>query len=869
MKFPKIIEKSILSSENVKEKLSEVKTEAKKELQQELKTQYNKEVSKTVKKALKSARKEWALDTAKALDRKFSKSRKYISTSGYGEKFLANTYQSGKNYNTLDTLFSDSPGSIQCASRIRDAVLGGGYVIKPSVDGKGTKKDLKHLIQFFDRPNPDDTIETLIGVCVENYLAYGNFYLEKVPTKKSANYKKKQMEVAELYNLDPTKMTILVDADKKKKGVLVKTGFKRKTDQNKAVIYNLDEILHTRRPHRKANLYGRAVLEDNTATLQLLLRAITYNINILRNGGRPPIQLILPEDSTEADADAVSAWFEKNYMGPHNAGKTLITFKGARAEALGLTLQDMSYLELLRYGLRLVSGQYGVPLPMIGFPEGTNRACYSADTEVLTEDGWKHHWEVEEEGKIAIFNPDNQSVFFEKPKSLVKYEVAEHLIHFQNKKGGDIFVTEDHTMFYKGATKGKYKIAKAKNIEELTKVIMPSAPKMFKSHYEPKENFTVKAVYHQNHKANEKNTNIPLNDWLAFIGLYLSEGGLFVKGEQSYNYVITFAQSDVVNREKANLIDKLISSLPFSFVRNAKTKDGCRRWSIHDKNLWTYLKNNCGGYCHQKRVPRNLMNLPTDKLKILFDWLMLGDGTISKGRGQTAMAYATISKQLADDVQEIAFKLGLNTKIISNIDKRGNRKELFRVCMSKKTEKHYSSNNGTISREIYTGDVYCFSVSTGFYVTRRNNCIALQGNTMSEMRRSFYLTNVFPLRKLISQKLTKEIVQDGMGIEGWRLDFKTAGLEESEASRRDFMAAWGKGLYTFNECRISMGLLPIDEPWANKHYLLGTKNDSLIEVENAIGRVSETSSPDAPRGKPERKPGDQNPEEDETSHDEN
>jgi len=515
MKFPKIIEKSILSSENVKEKLSEVKTEAKKELQQELKTQYNKEVSKTVKKALKSARKEWALDTAKALDRKFSKSRKYISTSGYGEKFLANTYQSGKNYNTLDTLFSDSPGSIQCASRIRDAVLGGGYVIKPSVDGKGTKKDLKHLIQFFDRPNPDDTIETLIGVCVENYLAYGNFYLEKVPTKKSANYKKKQMEVAELYNLDPTKMTILVDADKKKKGVLVKTGFKRKTDQNKAVIYNLDEILHTRRPHRKANLYGRAVLEDNTATLQLLLRAITYNINILRNGGRPPIQLILPEDSTEADADAVSAWFEKNYMGPHNAGKTLITFKGARAEALGLTLQDMSYLELLRYGLRLVSGQYGVPLPMIGFPEGTNRA------------------------------------------------------------------------------------------------------------------------------------------------------------------------------------------------------------------------------------------------------------------------------------------------------------------------------------------------------------------TMSEMRRSFYLTNVFPLRKLISQKLTKEIVQDGMGIEGWRLDFKTAGLEESEASRRDFMAAWGKGLYTFNECRISMGLLPIDEPWANKHYLLGTKNDSLIEVENAIGRVSETSSPDAPRGKPERKPGDQNPEEDETSHDEN
>ena len=514
MKFPKILEKTILNSENVKEKLDKAKVEAKKELQQELKTQYNKEVVKTVNKALVAARKEWALDTAKALNKKFTRSRKYVSTIGFGERFLANVYQSGKNYNTLSTLFSDSPGSIQCASRIRDAVLGSGYVIKPPIEGnKGTKKDFKRLIQFFDRPNPDDTIETLLGVCVENYLAYGNFYLEKVPTKKSKNWKKKPMEVAELYNLDPTKMTILVDAEKKKKGILEKTGYKRKTTQNKAVIYKLDEIFHTRRPHRKANLYGRAVLEDNTATLQLLMRAITYNISILRQGGRPPIQLILPEDSTEADADSVAAWYEKNYMGPHNAGKTLISFKGAKAEALGLTLQDMSYLELLRYGLRLVSGQYGVPLLLIGFPEGTNRA------------------------------------------------------------------------------------------------------------------------------------------------------------------------------------------------------------------------------------------------------------------------------------------------------------------------------------------------------------------TASEARRSFYLTNIFPLRKLISQKITKEIIQDGMKIEGWRLDFKTAGLEESEASRRDFMTARDKGLYSFNEARIAMGLLPIDEKWANKYYLVSTKNDSLIEVEKAIGKPSKVSSPDAKQGKPDRGRGEENPAEDESSHD--
>ena len=513
MKIPKILEKTILGSDQVKAAVAKAKKSVEAVAEQEAKTKYNNEVNKSVNEALTAAKKDWSKTTVKAIDRKFGKARQYVSSTGnYGqEKFQANKYDSGKNFSTLTTLFSDSPGSIQSASRMREAVVGGGYVIKPEDGVKGKKSDLRKLIKFFDMPNPDDTIETLIGVSIENYLAYGNFYWEKVPTKGSS--KKKKMDVAALYNLDPTKMSILVDAAKKKKGVLEKRGYSRKTDQNKAVIYNLDQIFHARRPHRKADLYGRAVLEDNMATLQLLLRALTFNINILKNGGRPPLQLILPEDSTEADAEAVSAWWEKNYQGPHNAGKTLVSFKGAKAEALGITPQDMAYLELLRFGIREVAGQYGVPLILVGFPEGTNRA------------------------------------------------------------------------------------------------------------------------------------------------------------------------------------------------------------------------------------------------------------------------------------------------------------------------------------------------------------------TAAEARRSFYITNIFQLRKLLSQKITNEIIKDGMKIEGWRIDFKSAGLEESEASRRDFMMGWSKGLYTFNEARLSMGLLPITDKWADKHLLLGTKNDSLIEIEKAIGRVPDESKPDQGNPKKPTVPGENTPEGDDKTND--
>lgn len=512
MKLPKFLEKTVLNSDNVKDHVASLE----KDLKEKQKTQFNQQVVDEVQKALKAAKKEWAESTVKALDDRFGKARRFVSSSGAPtEAQMINDYSSGKNYSTLSTLFSEAPGSIQSATRIRDAVIGGGYVLKPPAEGlgtKGSKKDLKKLISFFDRPNNDDTIETLMGVSIENYLSYGNFYWEKVPTKGSKG--KKKMEVAALYNLDAVKMNIVVDAELKKKGVLEKVGFSQRIDANKKINYSLDEVFHARRPNRRADLYGRAVLEDNMATLQLLLRALEYNINILKNGGRPPIQLILPEDSTEADADAVSAWFEKNYMGPHNAGKTLIGFKGAKAETLGLSPQDMAYLELLRYGIRIVAGQYGVPLFLVGFPEDSNRAI------------------------------------------------------------------------------------------------------------------------------------------------------------------------------------------------------------------------------------------------------------------------------------------------------------------------------------------------------------------SSEARRSFYLTLIFHLRKALSQKITREIIQEGMGVDGWRLDFKSAGLEEAESSRRDFMTARDKGLYTFNEARVAMGLLPIEKPWADKFYLVGSKNDTMIPIEDSINRETDDSAPENPKQKPERGRGEPDPEQDDTPHDE-
>jgi HK97 family phage portal protein len=327
-----------------------------------------KEFDVQINKAVESAKKEWSEATAKEITQQVQK-KQFVTTTG-SKPFQAKEITPRKNWSTLEQLYSNSPGSVQCVDRIKDSVIGSGYTIEPDDDVEGTKKDLKTLTAFFDKPNPDETIEDIIGNGVINYLAFGNWFFEEVRTKNNKR-------IAEIYNLDPTKMKILVDEEKRQAGVNIVKGYERTTETGARIVYNEEEVTHIRRPDPKGSVWGRAVLENNEAILQLLIQALTYNINILKNGGRPPLQLILPEDSDENDADAVNAFWEKNYTGPENAGKTLVTFKGAKAEPLGMTPQDMRYLNLLQFGIRQVAGQFGVPLILIGFPEGTNRATAS------------------------------------------------------------------------------------------------------------------------------------------------------------------------------------------------------------------------------------------------------------------------------------------------------------------------------------------------------------------------------------------------------------------------------------------------------------------------------------------------------------
>jgi hypothetical protein len=180
-------------------------------------------------------------------------------------------------------------------------------------------------------------------------------------------------------------------------------------------------------------------------------------------------------------------------------------------------------------------------------------------------------------------------------------------------------------------------------------------------------------------------------------------------------------------RDKIDSLKKCLNRLKWRF-HEYTDEYGQTKITIYGKELQLYLYTNYGGYSNEKRIPRNVLNLSRENLTILFNSLMW-DGTVDDRENRTAMSYSSTSKELAENFQEIALKLGYST--VFNIKKgSGFNHSLiyYQVNISRGRDKHIQN----VIREKYIGTVFCFSTPTGFYVTERNGCIAIQGNTAQE-----------------------------------------------------------------------------------------------------------------------------------------
>lgn len=363
-----------------------------------------------------------------------------------------------------------------------------------------------------------------------------------------------------------------------------------------------------------------------------------------------------------------------------------------------------------------IRGEKEPPLKIKAHP------CYSEDTEVLTEEGWKLFKDLTGNERIATLNPWTEEIEYHKPTKIIVQDYEGVMIH-QKGKTIDLMVTPNHKVYIRRGYQGKkwrlLKTVKFPNNFEL--VEMKDCPKVVEFKQDAKwkgieqKYFVLPSVKSEKHPITGyqkiyPERRIPMDEWLAFFGFWLAEGSAFELYRGNYLTIIS-------QRDDMNELRDIIRKCGFSFYINFDENRGEYRIVIHDKQLYEYLKQ--FGHAKDKYIPRELLKLSRRQLTILYTWMMKGDG--NKRRN----TYSTSSKKLADDFQELLLKIGY-----AGVVKYDEKDEIYRVYINKKQKTPKVNTNGQNNRKeiYYKGKIYCVTIRNHIIYVRRNGKPVWCGN---------------------------------------------------------------------------------------------------------------------------------------------
>lgn len=280
--------------------------------------------------------------------------------------------------------------------------------------------------------------------------------------------------------------------------------------------------------------------------------------------------------------------------------------------------------------------------------------CYDKETEVLTRSGFKYLGDVTCDDEILTLNPEDNMVY-QKPTGMFKIPYKGKMVKFEG-RAYNFLVTPDHKMYVKGRC-NRYKFVPAITIYEQLKAHPRSHIELKKDGiWNPcvadAQTFSLpvrgsREFVHPKsgsiccHNGVKQIKDVEMDWWVKFIGWYLTEGSCDEHGRRKQARV-QIAQGLVHPKYRDEIIE-VIKKVGFSPYA------GEHGISISSRILYEYLKQ--FGHAKDKFIPPEMKNLGPDKLKILVE-------TMLKGDGDPANRLFTISKRMAEDFQEIAIKAG-------------------------------------------------------------------------------------------------------------------------------------------------------------------------------------------------------------------
>lgn len=349
-------------------------------------------------------------------------------------------------------------------------------------------------------------------------------------------------------------------------------------------------------------------------------------------------------------------------------------------------------------------------------------SCYSSDTEVMTDNGWKLIKDVDISKDIIMsLNPDTKNIEMVKAVDYIKNHVNGELYNYHTRHM-DFCVTGNHRMY------AEYRNCNGENVS----IPFVNAEDVKKSYMLPlagfswsgkDEKYFILPATTQLEQYSRKEITVPekkilMEDWLEFFGFYIADG-CYRNHINSYgkrDYTISIKQ----NKDNEKYVLNLIKKLGYKVEISRGSTDSNNNYNIYSKQLWEYLSQ--FGRSTEKYIPREFLDLDTKYLMALYKGYTNGYSSLCAD-GHTH--FSTTSIRLIENIQEIILKIFGRVVQYHKYTRKHSYDDNYGVCYSinltiDKNRDNYS-RYGVAEKVPYNDNVYCLTLEKNHIMLVRHN----------------------------------------------------------------------------------------------------------------------------------------------------
>lgn len=248
---------------------------------------------------------------------------------------------------------------------------------------------------------------------------------------------------------------------------------------------------------------------------------------------------------------------------------------------------------------------------------GIHPNCYSDDTEVLTDSGWKLFKEVLPLDKIMSINPKTKEIDYLNHKGLVSYHHDGDMIFFDG-LNYDLLVTPDHNCLYYARKSGSLMEIKAKDMLDRDLALPRGIAEWYGFDYE------ISSL--------AKESNLSVLTYAKLWGWFLSEGNVrFDEYNGRKRHEIKLSQ-----KNPQDIVDDLGEDPRFKIAKDAIY--------IFDKNITDQFRDYWKVYAEKKHIPKFIKNATVPIIKEFLESFRKGDGSYTEKK-PSRLEYGKMSKQ--------------------------------------------------------------------------------------------------------------------------------------------------------------------------------------------------------------------------------